>query len=545
MSQPNDQKKNPPFRVTHFSLEILIELITESCVQKLCASKKSHIRYFHDYLKHIGASTILVEYDYTDRDFLEDYASYYIRCFFDYDRRCTRLHFFESVFEETSFNELLSGAEDLDPGFFQDSYLGFMVLKSLPKTVIGRTCLNTYPKTDGRFFPIRRKYKVNLFGLKLYLEKALAFQEQDSVVAACATSALWSAFHGAHRIFLNAIPSPVEITKAATEKFPPDSRSFPNRGLDHYMMAHAIRTVSLEPFKLSAVDPCLLKGSIYGYLKAGIPTILGYHIYGNDSVSRGYVGTHAVTVAGFSLSDEGLVPADDKQIQLKAFRMNKIYVHDDQIGPYARMCFDGESVSFHTGKSTTKRVSLSTEVLLEGDIAPTSRALPAILLIPLYHKIRIPFESVYACISGFDEYLRAMPEDIQLDLFNDLEWDIHLTTVNDLKSRFFEIRSTFTNTSLIRKTLLDRMPKYIWRATCYDGDTPLLDLLFDATDIEQGDYFLRCVDCSSELFAFLTFICANTTNIEGRYSCNLEWPILRWFREQGLKQQVNLALENA
>lgn len=52
-------------------------------------SSKTH------YFDHIGAKTIIVENDYIDRDFLEDYSGYYARCFHDYQRSCTRLHFFK------------------------------------------------------------------------------------------------------------------------------------------------------------------------------------------------------------------------------------------------------------------------------------------------------------------------------------------------------------------------------------------------------------------------------------------------------------------
>src|SRR5262249_17736969 len=97
----------------------------------------------------------------------------------------------------------------------------------LPRTIVGRTCLKTYPHDSRRDFPITRDYEANLFGMPLRVE-SLAFQEQDSVAAACATSALWSAFHGTGKQFQHPIPSPVEISKAATAHLPLDTRTFPN-----------------------------------------------------------------------------------------------------------------------------------------------------------------------------------------------------------------------------------------------------------------------------------------------------------------------------
>ncbi len=61
---------------------------------------KSHLSYLDDYLTFLGAAVILVEHPYTDRDYLEDYVAYYARCHASYERRCARLHFFSSKFDQ-------------------------------------------------------------------------------------------------------------------------------------------------------------------------------------------------------------------------------------------------------------------------------------------------------------------------------------------------------------------------------------------------------------------------------------------------------------
>jgi hypothetical protein len=38
------------------------------------------------------------------------------------------------------------------------------------------------------------------------------------------------------------------------------------------------------------------------------------------------------------------------------------------------------------------------------------------------------------------------------------------------------------------------MPRFLWRATTLVNGSPVLDLLFDATDIEQGSFFAYAVD---------------------------------------------------
>lgn len=253
----------------------LEELLAENSEAPLeVVKEKSHAGYFADYFDEIGAQTIVVEYNYTDRDFLEDFAGYYVRCFHDYKSTCVRLHFFSTQFTQASFHSLLSGRRGMRfRQSVQDGYLGFIVVKPLPWTLIGRTCLKTYPPANRRYFPITRPYSVSLFGLRLSVESTLAFQEQDTVAAACATSALWSTFQGTGKRFQHPIPSPVEITRAALSRFPSDERDLPNHGLRIEQMAHAIRSVGLESFPVRVSDDYsahfCLQSTAYAYLRGG------------------------------------------------------------------------------------------------------------------------------------------------------------------------------------------------------------------------------------------------------------------------------------
>ncbi len=160
------------------------------------------------------AQTLVVENDYTDGDYLDDFASYYVKCFRSYNRRCKRLHFFGQKFAEGEFRQLVQG--ELPPSeeeALKTSYLGFVVARPLPEAIIGRTLLATYPP-DGsrRNYPCTRVYRANLFGVELSV-MSLPFQEQDSVLAACATVALWSAFHKTAELFGTTTPTPVEILR--------------------------------------------------------------------------------------------------------------------------------------------------------------------------------------------------------------------------------------------------------------------------------------------------------------------------------------------
>src|SRR5687768_4446421 len=93
------------------------------------------------------------------------------------------------------------------------------------------------------------------------------FQEQDTVTAACATSALWAAFQVTGANLRHRLPSPVEITSSATQHMPLRSRVFPNAdGLTDEQMARAIHSVGLEPYYIDPARTDALKSSIYAYV---------------------------------------------------------------------------------------------------------------------------------------------------------------------------------------------------------------------------------------------------------------------------------------
>jgi hypothetical protein len=425
---------------------------------------KLHSAYFETYLGHVGAQTMVVEREYVDHDYLEDFASYYVRCFATYRRICTRVHFFKTAFSDRKFANMLAGRGKLHRKLCSD-YLGFVVLKPLPTKFIGRTCLQVYDSNGGRrHFPTVRDYPVSLFGVSLSV-RTLAFQEQDSVVAACATSALWSAFHGTGIVFQHHIPSPVELTEFATKPFPAMSRAIPNKGLSAEQMALAIRIVGLEPLIINAGIRNFLQANVYAYLRAGIPGLLGVDLHdGGNSI-----GKHAVAITGFNVSDTPV--ALSPGAQLRADRIDKIYAHDDQIGPFARMIFQPTS----NDMLTTWPSSLGAQVV----------AKPEVLLVPVYHKIRIPFGAVHDIVNQFDQLIRIFQKKGFLPAATDPEWDIYLSTVGKFKE---SIRTEVGLDGAVRRLIHEQsLPRYIWRAVADVGGTSIIDIVFDATGIEDSD----------------------------------------------------------
>lgn len=210
---------------------------------------KAHIVYLTNYLNHIGVKTVVFESDYVDRHYLEDYSEYYARCFQSLPKTCARLHFFRTEFKEEAFSNALN---NLDRNFIdshikrEGAYAGFAVIRPLPVTCIARMCLMPYEFGDSSLVLTDRVH-VSLFGIDLTVNTA-AFIEQDKVVSACATSAIWALLNANRTYRSELLPSPSAITKSALVADRNGSRTFPAAaGLQVEHVCRSLKTYGLEP----------------------------------------------------------------------------------------------------------------------------------------------------------------------------------------------------------------------------------------------------------------------------------------------------------
>lgn len=520
------------FDIYPYTIRKLQKILAEHSKEHL-VNNKTHIDYFKGYFNYQKAKTIIVEYDYIDHDYLEDFASYYVRCFTGYGRYCKRVHIFDKPIKKTAFEKYINGAT---PIRLQKSYLGFIVVKPLPKTVVGRTCLKTYDSDNGRrYYPATRNYDTNLFGIKLCVKDTLAFQEQDRVASACATSALWSVFQATGKKFNHPLHSPVVITESATSQVPITSRVLPNNGLTIEQMAFAIKKVGLEPQGIgcSTGESTLLKANMYAYLRSGIPLIMIIDLYESKklpNVVRFGNQRHAVAVTGYSLGrDSYQAFSTNHGIQLKSSKIDKIYVHDDQVGPFASMCFETKKITEENGALIDYDV-LSSSLKPNGGAKGDIYCMWDSLLIPLYHKIRIPFHSILTNLFYFDDIIERLRTLKILNYSKRLVWDVYLTTVNELKTEVRECKTVDKKSEV----LLAKLPKYIWRATLYNDNKKIMDLLFDATDIEQGSYFSRPIIYNTNFGNIFKATCKTMSQNKKQLNLldNIIISIIEWFDKE-------------
>lgn len=466
--RPEDKK---PFSVFEYSFSALVDaLIKRSDNRNLggdLIESKRQVKFLKQYFEDLGVTTFVVEHKYVDKHFLEDYAGYYSRAFRSYDRFCSRFHFFKSIqFAESDLENILDigSSGTLSTSDICQNYLGFIVVKRLPQRIIGRTCLSVYPANQdhNRYFGVNYKHHVNLFGIELSV-MSLPFQEQDRDVAACATSALWAAFHGAAQIFNNNTPSPVEITEAAVRNNPGETRSFPNEGLTVEQMAAAVRSVGLEPYQDNVSGNLLrLKRTVYAYLKGQIPLVCTLH----SREAEPTIG-HAVTISGYALPSQVSLPSHESNGPiLCADHIDRLYVHDDNVGPYTKWLLTESDITVPFSDKEIKIDAVS-------------------LIIPLYHKIRLPFSDVVVAITRLDAVI-AMS--LSLLCFEErITWDVYITKLTAFRTDIF--KSSHLESNVRRSLLTTNMPKFLWRAEAKVKGKAIFELLFDATDLLQGSAF--------------------------------------------------------
>jgi hypothetical protein len=106
--------------------------------------------------------------------------------------------------------------------------------------------------------------------------------------------------------------------------------------------------------------------------------------------------------------------------------------------------------------------------------------IPYVVIVPLYHKIRVKILDIQSwlfILNGWldeDHCLEGAPREF-------LEWDVYLTDLYEMKSDLAKVLGG--NKNLLSKKRFQRHPRFIWRATLKYHSHPLMDLFGDATDI--------------------------------------------------------------
>lgn len=431
--------------------------------------------YIFKYLKNRGARTVIIEENYVDKDYVIDYSGFYARSFEKIDKCTTRLHFFSKRFSKVSFENLLRQGKDGDTSKLGE-YLGFAIIKHFkdedgnPNLLIGRTALSPMPSEIGTSSDSREyiwiKNYVNLYGIPFEVF-SLPFQAQDHAVAACATISLWIANAKLNDLFQTPSLSPLEVTNRAIS-FIDKERNLPSEGLALEQMLTFVKSVNLDydiiniqsirdvadsdEFSEDVRDwhrkklENIVPDTVKAFILAKMPIIAGISLSKFDSsllVEKGY---HAVVISGFRHNQEG--------------EINRLYIHDDQIGPYCRVTStDGRFLN------SADRSFLKWEnEWIQGPDSPYDEMLLDILVIPSYPKIRYSYNKIY------DYFLEKKVQNL------DEKFTLQLINVQEYKARLFN--SNIDNkVDFLRKPL----PRFLWLIGLLENNHIVWEEIYDAT----------------------------------------------------------------
>lgn len=424
--------------------------------------------YFDLYLKKLKCKTAVIESHYIDRDYVDDMALFYARSLRSYPNYCQRIHFFDSRFSSSTWKRLIqkankgnrNGASD----FLQKGYLGFMVVRPLPGTPIGRTVLKTYgPKTDQghvRLFGAVREYAVHLAGFRLSIE-GLAFQQQDQGVSACATTALWSAIQRIASCEGLQVATPAQITEGASRFILAGGRALPSEGLNLHQICEATREVGFAPLLVRSVDLAHDKAQLHGYIASGFAPVLAI----KPLVGEG----HAVCGVGVKLG--ATVPQTDPAHLFRdaSSAVVAAYIHDDRLGPYA--CAE-------LNPYTDDKQHITTSITLhwpDRKPAPDFYTLFAII-VPLPVKIRLTITRMRAVGFGIAQAVAT--------IFPKLQRELTLNCRFTSSPRYLENSYSYglSRTGIHQLVSETTMPRYLGLIELTFNNKNFCDVLIDSTE---------------------------------------------------------------
>lgn len=316
-------------------------------------------------LQEARTRSVIVEYPYHDRDYTDDYASYYSRIFRPGGKACFRYHFFTNP---ASITDQAVGPIEDEKGRLRalsqlGEYNGFLVRRPNPDAPIGRTVLVAPDRTDALHWCLKTRHVSHLFGMPFVVE-GFPFIEQDAKLGSCAQASVWMALRYLSRYDEGPWVSAAALNAFATavpDEISTGSLPAGSQGLETTSMLRAIRATGRQAFRLSAMD-ALVNGRYEfrwrkeqdpvaiacRYIDSGFPVILlvGHteQAGGGASVGRrkgkpvllDIQDGHALTAIGYFGSGSTRAASAASSGHVSGW-LGGLIAHDDQGGPYLRL----------------------------------------------------------------------------------------------------------------------------------------------------------------------------------------------------------------
>lgn len=443
-------------------------------------SDATQVRYLADYLgaRGLRVRTMLVEQPYIDRHYIEEYGRYYASSFRPPSSFTTRIHVFADALDGDHLDEDVLDDERLDAllteaatgaaarcrveSLLQARYRGFIVVRPLPSAPIGRTVLSSYSDKETRQY-IALPHRVHIMGMELTVH-GVPFQQQEVAVGACATTAMWSALSAASRAAGHRGPTPYQLTEAATRHILTDRHIPADGGLDLQQILSAVREAGFAPSVMKAHENrATFEHAVKCYLASGMPIVLILH--GDD-------GHHAVTLVGYRVADDehAAKPIEHERIRTTGF--SKVYVHDDRLGPYARMLWQYDS------DDDVPTLVHDPPIGARYSFDPAAMRVYA-AVVPLYPKLRLGARGLLGVAASMFDVVRAW---VAPEIRARLSVNLRFVLAGDYASELLEARldDSVRAAKLVRSLVL---PRYVGMIRFFVDDGAIFDVLCDTTDI--------------------------------------------------------------
>jgi len=484
-SYTNQLGKRPrnQLTVTSFSEKSFIEEVKRaSCVNDDAWAPNTQTLYLGKYLHSLGAKTLVIERHYIDRHFMEEVSLYYSKNLLPRQNWTTRIHIFSEPIDhfsiEKSIQDAIAGHQKDVSQQLQKAYRGYIVIRPLPSVPIGRTVLNHLGDKLTPKFPTCYQYPVHFLGFELHV-KGIAFQQQDRAVAACATTAIWTALQRVMRREGARPPTSWEITEAAVQHYLPHGRPYPSSGLTSEQMCEALRYFGFAPDVLrvfKSPDEFRLLMSIY--LQSGIPVILSF----GDKYEQ-----HAVTVVGYSESEPKNFKIsknsdDSYSLAIHGLAFDQIFIHDDRLGPYALAKFEIDKRTDNQGEQYDQLI-----ISIVWPDGKTETADVQMAAIPLYPKLRSSAKELFETATEHIPIIQKAFIDQQKPLGLYLYFE-----------RSGEYQSSLYDKNVDPKRIVEfqqsiALSRYIGVHRWYLGNKPVMETIWDTTDTMRETKFHECL----------------------------------------------------
>lgn len=461
-------------------------------------------RYIYTYLERLKAKTVVVEPNYFDRDYLSELSAFYCISSKGYPNICKRIHVFSCEIDRGELELFLSEDEE-QLKRIREAYIGFVVLRPIENSPLGRTVLSWYPDEQKNETPRNtepsRNYVCHLGGVPLTV-RGIAWQQQDTGVSACATVGVWTMMHSSAFDARHVIPTTAMITEAANRAGGWGTRPYPSAGLTEPQICEAIKEMGFFPsvsygevfpsqseeVRMRAFSKERFANLMSAYIRSGYPVLVLGH-YGDGF-------GHAICAVGFrevapngNGNQEGRLSLQDEDVQ--AF-----YIHDDNVGPNVR--FEIESINEMRGNPVSDRCVLkmrAPEYVENPGELDAFQFFPSAIIVAVHDEIRISPDRFFdTAIDVASRLLRAT---------NDLLEKANLPIVDfAISSRFImikdylgrELRSHFQSNkqqlAKVRMSILEEVEPVslhvaVLKIALKDG-TNLVDVLYDTTDSDRN-----------------------------------------------------------